>query len=441
VHQFCDYEYDYFNCLNINCNGIKSIQKIPHTLKKLVNTTLSKGQLVCSIDMSETGITVLNSDVFENFNQFILELVKINKNHEKSPLKLSFSSLQAIESIKLPSLPTVLFISDSNVKKIQPQSLSFNSKIELNLFNVTTNSINWLNLLDSSRLKLLNLRNIPNMDEEFVDSHQLFPLATIIDLKIYHTFLPILDENFFLFKTIKYCETMEFIGCSIFKIKNGTFSRYKTRFRYVKNLILSNNNITQINEQTFNGLSSLVLLDLDENPIEFIAAESFTNLKKLKVLSLNNNMRLINLMANPAWLTNIFNSKKDSLLNEINLKSNLWSKDFCSLHFLISNLFQSTDTYQNQNNSSVTSLDKFKYLRIFYEEELEIDNEDDDLYCNHNFICKYSNNATHLLWKIEPLITCLNILKSVTIDKRCLFNEKIHDCESELAGKLKHYKF
>jgi hypothetical protein len=152
-------------------------------------------------------------------------------------------------------------------------------------------------------------------------------------------------------------------------------------------------------------------------------------------------MRLINLMANPAWLTNIFNSKKDSLLNEINLKSNLWSKDFCSLHFLISNLFQSTDTYQNQNNSSVTSLDKFKYLRIFYEEELEIDNEDDDLYCNHNFICKYSNNASHLLWKIEPLITCLNILKSVTIDKRCLFNEKIHDCESELAGKLKHYKF
>ena len=209
--------------MNINCNGLKSLQKIPHTLKKLVNATLNKTQIVCSIDLSETGIKVLNSDVFENFNQFILELVKINRNHEKSTLKLSFSNIESIESFKLPHLNTVLFISDSSLKKIQPQSLSYNSKIELNLLNVTANSVNWLNLLDSSRLKLLNLRNIPNMEEEFIDtSHQLFPIATIIDLKIYHTFLPILDENFFLFKTIKYIEQMEFMGCSIFKIKNDS---------------------------------------------------------------------------------------------------------------------------------------------------------------------------------------------------------------------------
>ena len=436
-HQFCDFEFDYFNCLNINCNGLKSLQKIPHTLKKLVNATLNKTQIVCSIDLSETGIKILNSDVFENFNQFILELVKINRNHEKSTLKLSFSNIESIESFKLPHLNTVLFISDSSLKKIQPQSLSYNSKIELNLLNVTANSVNWLNLLDSSRLKLLNLRNIPNMEEEFIDtSHQLFPIATIIDLKIYHTFLPILDENFFLFKTIKYIEQMEFMGCSIFKIKNDTFSKYKTRFRYLKNLILSNNNLTNINEKTFNGLSNLVLLDLDENPIEFIGAESFANLKKLKILSLNNNMRLIHLMANPAWLTNILNAKTDSLISEINLKSSLWSKDFCSLHFLFTSIKTSNINHDKVKNTSLANYtDKPRYLKIFLEEELEIDNEDDEIYCNYNFICKYSSTFSYFLWRIESLSSCSNILKLITVEKRCLFTEKIHDCESELAGK------
>ena len=358
----------------------------------------------------------MNSDVFENFNQFMLELVKINKNHEKNTLKISFSNIHSIEIIKLPHVNTVLFISDSHLNKIQPQSLASNSKVELNMLNVTASSVNWLNLLDSSRLKLLNLRNIPNMYDEFNAMNQLFPIVTIIDLKIYHTFLPILDENFFLFKTIKYIEQMEFIGCSISQIKNGTFSNYKTRFRYLKSLIISNNNLTQIKEETFIGLSNLVQLDLDDNPIEFIADDAFKHLKKLKILSLNNNIKLVDLISNLVWLTTLLNLKQERSLNEISLKSSLWTKDFCVLHNVVSHLKIANEQIQRQKNNTI---EKTRHLRLFFDDDFDEKNQDDDSYCNINFICKYSNSHTASFWQVDTINSCNRIFKAIAREKRC----------------------
>ena len=87
--------------------------------------------------------------------------------------------------------------------------------------------------------------------------------------------MPALDENFFIFKILKYIENIEFVDCSISKIQNGLFESYKNTFRYLKILILTNNNITEINDRTFSGLYNLILLDLDENPIKFIDSKAF----------------------------------------------------------------------------------------------------------------------------------------------------------------------
>ena len=432
--------------MNINCNGIKSIQRIPHTLKKLVNATLAKNQLLCSIDLTDTGITVLNGEVFENFNQFILELVKINKNHEKNTLKISFSSIDSIEAFRLPHLNTVLFVRDSLVHKIQPQSLGSNAKVELNFINVTTSSINWLNMLDSSRLKLLSLRNIPNMNAALISRKPMFPVTTIIDLKIYNTPLPLLDENFFFFKVIKYIEQMEFIGCSIVDIKNGTFQRYKARFRYLKSLILTNNNLTRIYEQTFSGLSNLVLLDLDENPIEVIEHGAFKNMKKLRTLSMNNNVKLISLMTNPVWLSDILSANQARTLSEISMKSTLWIEDFCLLQFLVTTFEKSsTKNFPLNGNKKYTNASgamkpidaneqRTKQLKLFFDDEI-IENENDNgLYCNFFYMCKYAQGVSNSFWQIEQIGACANGLKVGVKENRCLFSEKVNFCESRLTG-------
>lgn len=91
-------------------------------------------------------------------------------------------------------------------------------------------SINWFHLLESAKLKLLSLRNIPNLKEEFNSQNKefiMYPIATITDVKIYHSYLPIIDDYFFLFKLLKSIEQLELNSCSISFIKNSIFDKVK----------------------------------------------------------------------------------------------------------------------------------------------------------------------------------------------------------------------
>lgn len=98
--------------------------------------------------------------------------------------------------------------------------------------------MNWLHLLDSAKLKLLSLRNIPNLKEEFNNLNKeilVYPMASINDVKIYNTYLPIIDDNFFLFKVLKFIEQLELNSCSISFIKNSIFEKVSDSQLILKN--------------------------------------------------------------------------------------------------------------------------------------------------------------------------------------------------------------
>lgn len=97
-------------------------------------------------------------------------------------------------------------------------------------------SLNWLHLLDSAKLKLLSLRNIPNLKDEFNNVNRdilIYPMASINDVKIYNTYLPIIDDHFFLFKVLKFIEQLELNSCSISFIKNSIFEKVLKFFEYL----------------------------------------------------------------------------------------------------------------------------------------------------------------------------------------------------------------
>ena len=65
----CDYEIDSYNCVHINCKGLKELNEIPSNLNSLINATLKKNQILCSIDLSETGFQTIESYSMENINE------------------------------------------------------------------------------------------------------------------------------------------------------------------------------------------------------------------------------------------------------------------------------------------------------------------------------------------------------------------------------------
>ena len=141
--KWCDYEIDNYNCLNINCNGVRRVTKIPESIHDLVmNFTEPKPSdqngrfLLCSIDLSETGITELRSETFQNFDMFLFDLVKNNPNQTLTNIKLHLSHIEEIRQFKLPIyLNNVLIIRDSSVRYVQPKALSLNNKLEINLIS------------------------------------------------------------------------------------------------------------------------------------------------------------------------------------------------------------------------------------------------------------------------------------------------------------------
>lgn len=450
----CDYELDLYNCINVNCNSQKSIKKLPTSLEQLIDYKIKENQLLCSLDLSETSITELSGQTLGNFYLFFNNLVKINANQTYTTLKLSFSHIESIKEIRLPFINLVLFIRDSDVNFVQAKCLSSNLKLELNILNVSINSINWFHLLESSKLKLLSMRNIQNLKSTNNDYFLLYPIASISDIKIYNSYLPILDDTFYLFKLLKHVEQLELTACSISFIKNSLFDKYST-FRHLKHLSLSSNNLNKISDQTFNGLNNLIYLDLDDNPIEYIHANAFNNLKKLKTLSINSNfnsnIRIIATMSsNPIWLFNILKSPNRDL-KEIHFKTNkLLKNNFCLLNTIIQNMNTVNENlrikYLQQSNNSETDFDDIvrsnRYLKLFSQQELDYKYEnflnDKIVYCSIYFVCKYAQDYSSLLinaWNIEYFKVCSNIMIVKDVDYLCALEHKLNECKNYYGGK------
>lgn len=138
---WCDFEIDAYSCLNVNCNQVKRLKIMPESIVELSkNFSIQKfgnerNKLVlCSFDLTESGITQIKEETFKNFDMLLLEIVRLNPNQANTNIKLFMSNLSEIREFGLPNyLNTVLFIRDSSISFVQPKSLSRSGKLELNL--------------------------------------------------------------------------------------------------------------------------------------------------------------------------------------------------------------------------------------------------------------------------------------------------------------------
>jgi hypothetical protein len=342
-------------------------------------------------------------------------LISIDDAYNRSKIKLLFSNIKSVSKFKTP-INLVAFIYDSNVEYIEPKCLDINNTIELNLFNFTTDSFNFQKLINSSKLKLLNLRNTYFEISNTIKIKDINP-ASIDHLSIFSSFIPILNDSFLMFNIINNIQQLELVGCQIEKIENFVFDR-KT-FLGLKVLTLTNNKISIITEKTFKGLHFLKILDLDENPISFIHELSFLNLPFLEILSLNN-IRSINLITKyPIWINNLINS---SYIKEINLINNYWLIDKCSVIFFL-NLIETLRIKNIYDYKSYVKIrifpnrfDKIKSYNRF---------KNDDFICNVAHIC--NNKELSKSWRVEKSSFCSKFVNK-NVNSNCLLREKFKNC-------------
>lgn len=145
VRKWCQYDIDSYNCLNINCNKVKRIKTIPESIAELLANFSTEtfsvqnraSPVLCSIDLTETGITSLNAETFDHFDMLLLELIRLNSNQSQTDVKLFLSNLDEIREFKMPHYHNIaLFIRDSNIRSVQPKALSKSGKLELNLIGI-----------------------------------------------------------------------------------------------------------------------------------------------------------------------------------------------------------------------------------------------------------------------------------------------------------------
>ncbi len=435
----CEYDIDQFNCLNIRCRGNTDLTRIPPTLYHLINTDLQTDKILCSVDFRQTGITQITRNSIDNINHIYTDLVKLNPQHQQNRIKLSFSNLELVEPFDVHHVNVAVYIQNSNITRVAPKSLQTSSpRIELNVVASRLSRTDWLHLLDSANLRLLSLRNIPNLETEFNESTDtLVPMASITDVKVYNSALPaVIDNKFFLFRALAYVEQMELIACSIKDIRDDVFIEFSMTFNSLRILILTNNKLSRIRNHTFRGLDSLAILDLDGNQIELIETDAFNHLRNLRTLSLNGNAKILSMLDSPMWLQfYMFNSTNEQAsLTQISLKSESWSKNFCLVQkFTNLNLHTLSDFHLNQN--------KTRELILFDPTEIVNSNvlhePDSPAYCNFKFICHNQIYFSKTIWNLNMGRVC-DMIKEIgrpcpfyTMRAKCLY-------EQQAKGEMRH---
>ena len=421
----CPYYIDIFNCVNINCNGKKDLTKISSSVTDLVLYEFKSDNLFCSLDLSNTGIVEISTEMMENLNQIIKKFTNINSKQKSTNIKLSFSNINRIKLLNTTA-NLAIFIYDSQIKFIDPKSFK-NLKLELYLMNVSFTILNWVNLLNDAKLKLLNIREIEVRKPAFYDFE---PIGTVSDLKLYNMLIPILDVQYFLFPLIDSVKQLEVVNCSVAKIQSSFFRKFKN----IKYLTLSSNNLTKIDEFLFQELNELEFLDLDSNPIEYIHPRAFLSLKKLHTLSINLNFFKLS-YNNYQWL---YNSLEMKNLKDLSFRNPTVLSDFCSLFKVVKYLNRINQNLLENNFDLIHNRYSIseRRLRLFGHEQISLNLNvlfnDKSLFCSIYFVCIYAKNFSSLyvnFWSLEYFNVCSEVLSmNDNIEFICEFYKKVNKC-------------
>ncbi len=152
---------------------------------------------------------------------------------------------------------------------------------------------------------------------------------------------------------------------------------------------------------------------------------------------MNNNLKLINLMRHfefNSWFNPFI--LRETNLNELSLKSSVWSEDFCLIQDILLRLNRNSISTKTNNSTPVImssgEIDDFlvmpatnnRKLNLFNEDQIEnlINNEN---YCNIKFICV---NLKNLYWRLDVFNLCikLKMRKQPSID--CVYYRMSYEC-------------
>jgi hypothetical protein len=242
---------------------------------------------------------------------------------------------------------------------------------------------------------------------------------------------------------LKYIEQLEMNSCSISFIKNSIFDKYSSAFRHLKYLTLASNNLNKIIDLTFNGLTNLILLDLDDNPIEYIQSNAFLGLRKLKYLSLNtNHAKLFNLNPNPVWFFNILKLNKQ--IQEISFRTSKLLKYTCLLTSILTTVNNLNQDIALKNSSAklvTASISGRRAIKLFTQEQIDYAFHSlhylNEVYCNVYMACKITKNFSHIshlnVWQIELFKSCPLIISDSIYD-RCLIDRRVKDCQKNSSS-------
>ncbi|XP_011314609.1 leucine-rich repeat-containing protein 15-like isoform X1 [Fopius arisanus] len=110
-------------------------------------------------------------------------------------------------------------------------------------------------------------------------------ISNLIYVHVSHQYFPTLSKHMFS-EISNNILTLRLMHNSVTNIEAEAFSN----FRKLKNLMLSNNELTELQPNMFIGLDSLLALDLDRNKIITIQPGTFGSLLKLRWLFLRDNL-------------------------------------------------------------------------------------------------------------------------------------------------------
>ncbi|KAL5288564.1 TOLL7 family protein [Megaselia abdita] len=187
----------------------------------------------------------------------------------------------SIESCKFLQLPNNAFegLSATKVLKVRTKNSEWGLGKSLELF---PDSLNGLKQLTALHLSDNNLRALPN--------GFLCPVGNLQTLNLTHNRIRSAAEN--LGFTNMVCN-----GGSELQILDLSFNELKTlpenwgvsRFRRLQHLNLQNNNLTELHAESFAGLSSLRVVNVSNNHLETLPSGLFAGSKELREIHLQHN--------------------------------------------------------------------------------------------------------------------------------------------------------
>lgn len=358
------FSLDINNCSNLNYLRVDHNQleflnfSFPKSFKSLQNLSIKNNRIKFFTNEIFSSLTSLNDLSIDNNN-----LDKINKNLFKRMTKLrkltisknelesiepsSFNNLNSLEHLdlsynKLTILNQNLFDCMSNLKILilkNNKIISLSSSIfkmnkNIELIDLSYNQIRALSSLLFNNLDFLEHVYLSSNKISYLEEKIFVNCGYLSNIKLNDNEIKIIDENFQInspnlnlnlelnnvsqlneniFNGFKNQVFISLNADHIQTIKRFSFISFRNVSKYSRYLFLSTMGIENIEPYAFTGLDNLTVLYLNENNLQTLSKHSFKGLKNLQELILNANK-----------ICDIFERAFDDLDNllELNLNKN-----------------------------------------------------------------------------------------------------------------------